>query len=368
MSVDFVSMANKTILSLQPYVAGKAIEEVRRELGLSHITKLASNENPAGPSPLVTEAIRRVAAEVALYPDDNAFGLKATIAQFWQLSEQQVTVGSGSNSLLDAIGRLFLNQDTSVIYSEHAFLLYEHAATLNGAAPLVAKMAAGYACDLRQMLSLVRDDTRLVFIANPNNPTGGLLTHAQLVSFLSQLPATCLVVLDEAYAEYVADETYACGRRLLADYDNLIVLRTFSKAYGLAGLRVGYALANAQITELLNRVRLPFNVSTIAQQAAIVALADQDHIKASCQANIAGLDQLEVGLSGLGYQYLSSVANFICFNAGLDAVAIAGHLLASGVIVRSVAEYKMPEYLRVSVGSAAQNSEFLTALAAWNQG
>ncbi len=365
MSFDYASLANKSVLSLQPYVAGKVIDAVKQELGLSHITKLASNENPAGPSPLAIAAIKKFASSVALYPDDNALSLRRAIANHWHISSDNVAVGNGSNSLLDAVGRLFLNKSTSAVYSEHSFLLYEHAVVLADSKPLVAPMTESYACDLDRMLSLVQDDTRLVFLANPNNPTGRVLSHDELSAFMCALPKQCLLVLDEAYAEFVDAPSFVRSADLLANHDNLLVLRTFSKAYGLAGLRVGYCIANPSLIELLNRIRLPFNVSKLAQEAAIAALLDQAYVRATCAANIAGLEQLRLGLIELGFEVLDSSANFLCFKAGSQAIGLADYLLKSGIIVRSIAEYKMPNYLRVSVGSEAQNTEFLNALAVW---
>lgn len=361
MSCDFLALSNAEIRTIQPYQTGKPIDELQRELGLEKIVKLASNENPCGVSDKVKQALAEHLPDLARYPDGAAYNLKTAIANKFHINRDQITLGNGSNDVLDLIGLCFLNAETSVIFSQHAFVVY----------PLMAKMFAANAIevpakqwghDLDAMLAAIREDTRIIFIANPNNPTGTWLGHKALESFLRQVPKQVLVVLDEAYAEYIHEVDYADGLALQKQFANLIIVRTFSKVYGLAGLRVGYSISSVPLANILNRVREPFNVNSLAQVAAVTALADDDYLHKTIAVNDAGRLQIEQGLSHLGLEFIPSQGNFICFDTGADAAIVYQELLKKGVIVRPIAPYGMPKHLRVSIGLPEENTIFLQAL------
>ncbi len=351
------------IHALAPYQPGKPIDEVARELGLnaSDIVKLASNENPLGMSPLARAAMAGVTDSLARYPDGSGHGLKVALARRLGVSTAQIVLGNGSNDVLELAARLFLGPQTSAIYAQHAFAVYAIATQACGAVGIEVP-ARAYGHDLTAMAAAIREDSRIVFIANPNNPTGTLLTPAQLHAFLRRVPADVAVVLDEAYYEYLDPERRAPSVAWLDEFPNLIITRTFSKAYGLAGLRVGYALARAEVAELMNRLRQPFNVNSLALAAAEAALDDADFLAASKRLNDAGLAQLGEGFQRLGLDYIPSCGNFICVRVG-DASRVYQQLLKRGIIVRPVANYGLPEHLRVSVGTEAQNARLLAALA-----
>lgn len=362
MSCDFLQLAQVGIQGLTPYQPGKPIDEVARELNLplEQIVKLASNENPHGPSPQVVAALQASLAELPRYPDGSGYRLKAALAERLDLDPEQITLGNGSNELLDLIGRCWLTPGTNAVYSQYAFAVYPITTQAAGAEHRQIP-AKNWGHDLPAMAAAIDAQTRVVFIANPNNPTGTWLSEKQLREFMAQVPEQVLVVLDEAYCEYVTESAYPKSLALLADYPNLIICRTFSKAYGLAGLRIGYSLSSTQIAATLNRIRLPFNVSQLALTAAEAALADQDFLAQSLETNRAGLLQLETSFHELGLEYIPSVGNFICVRVG-DAAAINQALLEKGVIVRPLAPYQMPEHLRISVGLPEENQRFLEAL------
>jgi|SRR5690554_126527 len=362
MSCDFLALSNAEIRSLQPYQTGKPIDELQRELGLEKVVKLASNENPCGVSDTVKQALAAHLDDLARYPDGAGFQLKAAIAEKHQVSADQITLGNGSNDVLDLIGLCFLNNKTSVIYSQHAFVVYPLMAKIF-AAKAIEVPAEDWGHDLQAMLAAIRSDTRVIFIANPNNPTGTWLGHKALEAFLEQVPEHILVVLDEAYAEYIHEVDYADGIALQRKFSNLIVVRTFSKVYGLAGLRVGYSISSVTLANILNRVREPFNVNSLAQVAAIAALADDDYLYKTIAVNDAGRLQIEDGLRYLGLEFIISQGNFICFDTGTDAAVVYQELLKKGVIVRPIAPYGMPKHLRVSIGLPEENTFFLQALA-----
>ena len=354
------------VRALQPYQPGKPIEELQRELGLSRIVKLASNENPLGPSPLALQALHQLDDELARYPDGNGFVLKAALSKKLGVNANQITLGNGSNDVLEIIARTFVQPGQQVIYSQYAFAVYPIVTQAIGAIHGVID-AIDWGHDLNGMLTHIDTNTRLVFIANPNNPTGTWLTRAAVTDFLDQVPPHVIVVLDEAYFEYashpgmqIAD--YPDGVALLPDYENLIVTRTFSKAYGLAGLRVGYAIASKMVTNLLNRVRQPFNVNNYALHAASAALDDHAHLDKSVQTNLKGLQQLTGQFGAMGLQYIPSAGNFISVDIGKDAAPVYAALLKEGVIVRPVANYAMPNHLRISIGTELENAIFLEAL------
>ncbi len=358
-----IDRAPAHIRAIAPYQPGKPISEVAREMGLDEadIVKLASNENPLGASPCALAAIENALLEVARYPDGNGYGLKSALAERLSVAREQIVLGNGSNDVLEMAARAFLAPGASAVYSQYAFAVYPLAVQASGARGIEVP-ARDWGHDLPVMLKAIASDTRIVFIANPNNPTGTLAAPADLAAFLAAVPADVAVVLDEAYYEYLAADLRGDSLAWLAQYPNLIITRTFSKAYGLAGLRVGYALCAPEMADLLNRVRQPFNVSSLAQAAAVAAMADMAFLEHCLAINAAGMVQLTEGLRGLGVEYIPSHGNFICCRVG-DAAAVNRALLERGVIVRPIAGYGMPEHLRVSIGLASENARFLAALA-----
>ncbi|UTW07471.1 histidinol-phosphate transaminase [Pseudomonas benzenivorans] len=364
MSCDFLALAQPGVQKLSPYVPGKPVDELARELSLdpAGIVKLASNENPLGPSPKVLEAVRGELAELTRYPDGNGFELKRRLAARCGVQASQVTLGNGSNDILDLVARAYLAPGLNAVFSQYAFAVYPIATQAVGAQGKVVP-ARDFGHDLEAMLAAIDGQTRVVFVANPNNPTGTWFGPQALSAFLERVPENVLVVLDEAYIEYAQGDELPDGLDYLARHPNLLVSRTFSKAYGLAALRVGYAISTAQVADVLNRVRQPFNVNSLALAAACAALEDDDYLLRSRQANDAGMAQLEDGLRALGLSWIPSRGNFIAVDFGRDTAAINQALLLEGVIVRPVAGYGMPNHLRVSIGTAQENTLFLAALA-----
>ncbi|GAA4089694.1 histidinol-phosphate transaminase [Zhongshania borealis] len=361
MSCDVFALANAGVRGLQPYQPGKPIEELQRELGLSDVVKLASNENPLGPSPLALAAAERALKNLHLYPDASGFELKKKLAVKLGVSEQQFTLGNGSNDVLDLIARTFLGPGCSAVFSQHAFIVYPIAVQAVGARAIVTP-AKNWGHDLAAMAAAIEADTRVVFIANPNNPTGNYLNRDELSAFLAQVPNHVMVVLDEAYIEFAAADDFPDGLKFLQSYPNIIVTRTFSKAYGLAGLRIGYGISTAETADLLNRVRAPFNVSVPALAAALAVLDDEDYLQRSQQINRDGMVQICQGLDALGLRYIPSLGNFIAVELASDAMSVYQALLREGVIVRPVGVYQMPKHLRVSIGLPHENKRFLDAL------
>jgi len=363
MSCDFLALAQPGVQKLSPYVPGKPVDELARELNLDPrtIVKLASNENPLGPSPRVIEAIKAQFDELTRYPDGNGFLLKQKLAQRYEVGIEQVTLGNGSNDILELVARAYLAPGLNAVFSEHAFAVYPIATQAVGA-QAKAVPAKQWGHDLDAMLAAIDTNTRVVFIANPNNPTGTWFGAEALERFLVAVPEHVLVVLDEAYIEYAADGELPDGLAFLNTHPNLLVSRTFSKAYGLAALRVGYAICSAQIADVLNRVRQPFNVNSIALAAACAALDDVEYLTRSRASNAAGMQQLEAGFSELGLEWIPSRGNFIAVDFGHDAAPINQALLRDGVIVRPVAGYGMPTFLRVSIGTETENARFLDVL------
>ena len=347
----------QSIIDLQAYQGGKPTTELKRELGLERIIKLASNENPMGVSPLVSEAMVASIADSNRYPDGNSYALKNALSNHFGVSPETLTLGNGSNELLCLIAKVFVeNKQDEVIFSQYAFPVYSMATkTLSATAVVIPARNFGH--DLQAMLEAITDNTKLIFVANPNNPTGTLLSDDELHSFLERVPGEIPVVLDQAYIEYLNKEDVAID--WLNAFSNLIITRTFSKAYGLAGLRVGYAISSSEIADLINRVRDPFNVNSIAQSAAIAALNDSEHLQKAVGLNSAGLKQLERGFEKLGINFIHSFANFVAIEV-TNAIDTYKKLLRKGVIVRPV---EMPNYLRVSVGTEAENDCLLEALA-----
>jgi histidinol-phosphate aminotransferase len=349
------------LAALRPYVPGKPVSELERELGIRHSVKLASNENPLGPGELAREAAARALRDMGRYPDGGGFELRRALAGRHGVDPSAVTLGNGSNDVLDLIARTFLQPGVESLFSEYAFAVYPICTQAVGARARVAK-ARDYAHDLEAMAALVSGLTRVVWIANPNNPTGTWLAAEPLRRFLEGLPESCVAVVDEAYTDYVRDPDYPDASGWIAELPNLIVTRTFSKAHGLAGLRVGYALSHPGIAELLNRVRQPFNVNSVAQAAAVAALEDSAHIRASRALNDAGLEQLTEACDRLGLDYVPSVCNFLTIDVGRPSAPVNDALLRAGCIARPVANYGLANHLRVSVGTAAENARLIAAL------
>lgn len=361
MSNRFQHLAAPGIASLRPYVPGKPISELERELGIHNSIKLASNENPLGPSADVRAAITAQIAEVTRYPDGGGYALRQAIAARHGVDAACVTLGNGSNDVLDLIARVFLRPGRESLFSQFAFAVYPISTQAVGA---TIKMAAArdYGHDLAAMRELLSADTGVVWIANPNNPTGTRLSADALKAFVAGLPADVICVVDEAYAEYVDVADHPDASQWLGEFPNLIVTRTFSKAFGLAALRVGYSLSHPDVADLLNRVRQPFNVDSFAQAAALAALADTEHLQRSVELNREGLRQYEAGFAALGLDYIPSVGNFITVDLGRDAMPIDKALLHEGVITRPVANYGMPNHLRISIGLPEENTRCLEAL------
>jgi len=357
-------LAPPYVRAIAPYQPGKPISELARELGLSEadIVKLASNENPLGPSPCALAAAQDALHDMALYPDGAGFALKAKLSAKSGVTADQIVLGNGSNDVLDMAARAFLSPGISSVYAQHAFAVYPIATQTMGAQG-IAVAAKDYGHDLSAMRAAIRDDTRVLWIANPNNPTGTFLPWTEIEAFLETVPPRVLVVLDEAYGEYLPPAERCDTAAWLARFPNLLISRTFSKAYGLAGLRVGYGLGAADVIDLLNRVRHPFNVNAPALAAAEAALDDEAFLARSYALNSAGMAQLVAGLAEMKVETVPSKGNFLLAKVG-DAVRINTELLKRGVIVRPVANYGLPEFLRVSVGLAGQNVRFLDALKA----
>ncbi len=360
--IDACELAPGYVRAIAPYQAGKPISELAREMGLdeNHIIKLASNENPLGCSPLAKQALEREMGDVARYPDSNGFALKAAIAKHCAVAQEQIVLGNGSNDVLEMVAKAMLYPGCSSIYSQHAFIVYPLAVQAMGATP-IAVPAKNFGHDLAAMVAAVRPDTRVLWIANPNNPTGTFVEAGVLKRAIASLPESVIVVVDEAYNEYLAGALRANTAAWLKEFSNLVITRTLSKAYGLAGLRIGYGLMHPDTAEILNRVRQPFNVSSLAQAAAVAALADQSFVCASAAANAEGMAQITEGVTRLGLTYIPSHGNFVAVRVGA-AGEIYQRLLRRGVIVRPVAGYGMPEYLRVSIGLSLENDRFLSAL------
>ncbi|MDP1718301.1 MAG: histidinol-phosphate transaminase [Burkholderiales bacterium] len=360
--MNICDLAPSYIRAIAPYQPGKPIAELAREMGLNEadIVKLASNENPRGVSPCAQRAIRGVLDGLARYPDGNGFELKQALSRHLGVAQERIVLGNGSNDVLELAARAFLTPASSAVYSQHAFAVYPLVVQAMGATGIEVA-AKDFGHDLDAMLSAVRADTRLVFIANPNNPTGTFAAGAQLEAFIAALPAGVLVVLDEAYNEYLPPELRVNSLRWLDKYNNLLITRTFSKVYGLAGLRVGYALGAPGVADLMNRVRQPFNVNSLSLVAAAAALADTDFVRQSYALNRAGMDQITAAFGLLGIDYIPSYGNFVSFKVG-DARGVYQKLLKAGVIVRPIASYGMPDYLRVSIGLESENAKFLSCL------
>ena len=364
MLIDLCELSPSHVRSIAPYQPGKPVSELAREMGLeeSGIVKLASNENPLGIGPRTRAAIERALGDIARYPDGNGYELKLALSRRYGVEMSALVLGNGSNDVLELVALAFLGPGRAAVMSQHAFAVYPLATQARGARAIVVP-AKSYAHDLEAMAKAVDDETYVVWAANPNNPTGTLAGAAELEAFLKRVPERVIVVLDEAYNEYLAADLRADSVKWLKRHPNLVVTRTFSKAYGLAGLRVGYALAHPTVADVMNRGRQPFNVNSIALAAAAAALDVMEFVARSYADNLQGLRQLEEGVRGLGLDFIPSHGNFITVRVG-KAADVYKKLLRRSVIVRPVAGYGLPEHLRVTVGTEAENDKFLSALTA----
>jgi histidinol-phosphate aminotransferase len=360
--MQICDLAPPHIRDVAPYQPGKPISELAREMGLDEasIIKLASNENPLGVSPRARRAIQNVLDGLSRYPDGNGFELKRALSARYGVAQERIVLGNGSNDVLDLAARAFLTPRDSAVYSQHAFAVYPLAVQAMGATGIEVP-ARDFGHDPEAMLHAVRANTRVVFVANPNNPTGTMIHAAQLEALLAALPQQVLIVLDEAYNEYVPPEFRTDAVAWLSRFPNLVLTRTFSKVYGLAGLRVGYAFAAAGVADLMNRVRQPFNVNSVSLAAAAAALEDTDFVRQSYDLNRSGMRQITGGLAQLGIGYIRSFGNFVSFKVN-DAAGVYQRLLKLGVIVRPVASYGLPDYLRVTIGLESENARFLESL------
>jgi histidinol-phosphate aminotransferase len=352
-------LVSPSIEGMLPYEGGKPIEELTRELGLVDVVKLASNENPLGPSPKAVEAARALLDRVHLYPDGSAYRLREKLANLHGISMAEVIQGNGSNELLDLFVRTFATPEHHIVFAEPSFVVYRIAA-LAGGVPFTAVPLRDQTHDLAAMARAVTDRTRLVFVANPNNPTGTHVGLAEVEAFLRELPKEVIVVMDEAYIEYADAADFPDSMRLRQLRERLFVVRTFSKIYGLAGMRVGYAIGPAQLVDYVNRVRAPFNVTALAQAAAIAALDDHEHLTKSRSLNQLERAKLSESLRALGLEVAPSQANFVLVDLGREARPVYEQLLRKGVIVRPFAS--LPTSLRVTVGTSLENQRFLAAL------
>ena len=366
--MDLCEQSPSYIRAIAPYQPGKPISELAREMGLEEkkIIKLASNENPLGISPRARTAIKKELAQLARYPDGNAFDLKAALSRRYGVPQDRIVVGNGSNDLLELVAGAFLAPGRAAVYSEHAFAVYPLATQARGAKSIVVP-ARNYGHDLAAMLAAITPETRVVFIANPNNPTGTFVGGKELEDFIARVPRDVAVVVDEAYTEYLPLQLRYDGVSWVKKYPHFILTRTFSKVYGLAGLRVGFGLMHPGVADLLNRVRQPFNVNSLALAAAAAALGDKSFVAKSTKMNRAGMARLERGFKALGLEYIPSCANFVSFSIPRKgeksrAGAVYEKLLRQGVIVRPIAGYGMPDHLRVTVGTPKENETFLEAL------
>lgn len=367
MTNRFLDIATPGIRGLKPYQPGKPIAELEREYGVTGIVKLASNENPLGPAPRALEAIAAAAGDLARYPDANGFELKRALAARHGVASDCITLGNGSNDVLVLLAESFVGPGLEAVYSRHAFAVYALAVQATGAAhrvaaPLSADAAQPFGHDLDAMAALVGPDTRLVFVANPNNPTGTWLEAGALEQFVAGLPSHVVVVVDEAYFEYVSEPAYPDTSSWVARYPNVVVTRTFSKAFGLAGLRIGYAISSPEVADILNRLRQPFNTSSLAQAAALAALGDDAHLARSVALNAAEMKRVGAACSALGLGVVPSVGNFVLVDMKTEALPVYEALLRSGVIVRPVENYGFPNHLRISIGTRDENDKLMAAL------
>ena len=360
MSDSILDRANKGILGLKPYEPGKPIEETQKELGIQNIIKLASNENPLGISPKALNVIS-TQKDLNRYPDGNATDFKQKVAEEEGIKTSMITVGNGSNDLIEFVSKCFLSEGDNAIYSQHGFAIYPLAIKSTGASAIKAK-AKNWGHDLSLMRELIDENTKVVFLASPNNPTGTVLESKKIEKFLDDIPSNVAVFVDQAYFEYLEEEKYKVSFELVENYKNLIISRSFSKAHGLAALRLGYAVSSEEIAEFLNRVRQPFNTNSLALAAGIKAIEDKDHISSSIEINKSGLKKAKEAFNSLGFEYIDSYGNFISFDSQQDSDLSFDFFLKKGIILRSLKVYEMPNHLRVSIGLEEEMNVFIETL------
>lgn len=358
--MSFADIVPKHIQDIQPYKPGKPVEEVERELGIKAV-KLASNENPFGPSPKAVEAVRHYLENVERYPDDTGFYLRRKLAGHFKVSMEEVILGSGSSDILAMAYHALLTPDCEVLTAEGSFIVYYLLAQTMGVRMVRVPMKE-YVFDLGAMAERLSSRTRLIIIANPNNPTGTIVRRKEFELFLNKAPDSALLIMDEAYFEYVSDPDYPDSLQYLSSRRPLLIIRTFSKAYGLAGLRIGYGVSNPAVIDTLNKVRMAFNTGSLAQVAGLAAWDDRDHVSKSVQTNRTELEFLYGELSKRGVKYVPSQANFVFMDLGKPSVEVNAAMLKSGVIIRPMAGWGFPTMIRVSVGTHDQNLKFLSAL------
>ncbi|KEO85044.1 histidinol-phosphate transaminase [Tumebacillus flagellatus] len=362
MSQEILNNVRKNLQAITPYAPGKPISDVKREYGLEDVIKLASNENPAGPSPKAQEAIAAALWSLHRYPDGGAVDLKAALAATYHIPTGQILVGNGSDECIKMVSETFLNPGDEVVVPVPSFSQYWFGTQVMDGTLVQVPLADGFEYDLDAMLTAVTERTKLLYLCTPNNPTGTYLRKAELRNFLDKVPSHVLVILDEAYAEYVCAEDAANGIDFLREGYNVLVMRTFSKMYALAALRIGYVLCREDVVHEINRVREPFNVNTLAQVAAVAALGDAEHVEKNRAMNQAGYEQVTAGLTALGFSYIPTQANFLLFDTKLNDKELFQLLLEQGVITRSGTALGAPGYLRVTIGTKEENQRFLTAL------
>ncbi len=355
------TLIRKSVLAVNPYIPGKPIEETKRQLGLKEVIKLASNENPLGPSPKALSAIKRSLSGVNRYPDAQGFYLKKRLAKFLGLSPENFVLGNGSDELIDVVIKTFMEADENIVTSESTFLEYEIIAQVNDRKVKKAPLRY-FKYDLEAMLKLVDKKTKLIFIANPNNPTGTYVTKYEIAEFINALPEGVVVVFDEAYNAFIDVDDYPDSLSYLKKKKRIIILRTFSKAYGLAGLRLGYAIAAPELVTYMERIRQPFNVNLLAQVAGLAALTDNDFLKKTRRLILEGKNFIYRELAKMGLSYVLSVANFILVDTGKDSREVFKSMLKSGVIVRDMEQYGLRNFIRVTIGTQKENQKFLRVL------
>lgn len=365
MKNSFLENLNQGVLGLKPYEPGLPLEQTQKKLGLEKVIKLASNENPLGPSPkaldLLKGQLNSFSSDLNRYPDGNAYDLKEAISKKYSVDMNQITIGNGSNDLIEFVSRCFLGEGKKAIYSQHGFAIYPLAIKSTGAVPIKSK-AKNWGHDLELMKDLVDDKTKLIFIASPNNPTGTAKTLQEIKDFLNNLPEDILVFLDQAYFEYIEGTEFDIPFSLIDDYPNLVISRSFSKAHGLAALRLGFCISNPELSDYLNRVRQPFNANSLALDLGKIALSDQEHIDKSVKINSSGMERVKMAFDSFNYSYIESWGNFISFDAKQDSDEAFQYFLKKGVILRSLKVYEMPQHLRVSIGTEEEMDFFLKVL------
>ena len=360
MTIDFRALANSYVRDLTPYQPGKPLEELEREYGINSSIKLASNENPLGASEQAILAAKHALSKTYFYPDGSCYALKKALSQFLKIPSNWMTIGNGSENILELAVKTYLTQHDTAVISQYAFLTIPIILQSHGVLIKIAP-AKQFGHDMQAMINAIDKKTRVLFLVNPNNPTGTYTNQNEFHQLMESVPPHILVVVDEAYGEYINAPDYPDTLSYLARYPNLMITRTFSKAYGLAGLRLGYAISSPEIADMLNRARLPFNVNTIASTAAIAALEDQEHVKKANHINQNGMQYFQKAFDHLKLKYIPSVGNFITLNVG-DAVFMYQQLLREGIIVRPLHAYHMPEFIRVTIGTEEQNERFLLTL------